>query len=674
MSGDLSEKFGKAGLTLRILIFSFLWCIFNTVVFGALLVGTNTNLMIPSFLLLIVEAILTRAINSAYQFTPQEWAVFFSIAMSGLMMTPAWETGDMWHSATNIAFLRGFVRVYATNLETWHTLEAPVPDLWIVKDSSAVNAYLYGGPIMLDLYLPTILFYIVNWISLYLAFHFLAIVFRKPWIDVERLPFPWQRPLYEALKSAKGLEDRPSLFNLNKNRWFWLGFLLGAVSASLDVIAIWFGIYIPTMYEFQKYEINLAPYLGEIFPSNLWQLGWESWAVAATILMPIDVLNTAIIFWVLLEGVCVWINFVTGSTPAGDYWTNGVETGVIRHRLLFVGRPPGAFGPIFIALPLILIWRARKQIIHSIKAAVSGAPREEGEPHSWRTIWIGFILCFIAWYISMLASGAPWHIVWTFIMLTLFFIFSARWCAETGGVLFPTHNLDQHYNIFYDTLPLQATGTLGLNTASVATTLYAGNWYHWWVPLIPMEPTLVGFKFAQETKTDNRDISLAIIFSTIIGIVIAIPLGIWMFHNWGASILYERMLELGGIATTYEGWPPLVPFLNSNQSWLDFYTIPDLPVWWITGFIIIVLMEILRTRFTWFFLNPIGIVVGSGAMCEWFYDGNLVLAWIIKQLSFKVLGGRGYERIIVPIACGLMIGYALFFMMLQIPAVFAVII
>jgi len=83
-------------------------------------------------------------------------------------------------------------------------------------------------------------------------------------------------------------------------------------------------------------------------------------------------------------------------------------------------------------------------------------------------------------------------------------------------------------------------------------------------------------------------------------------------------------------------------------------------------------MEILRTRFAWFFLNPIGIVVGSGPMCEWFYDGNLVLAWIIKQLSFRILGGKGYERIIVPIACGLLIGYAFFFMLLQMPALFTV--
>jgi len=668
----MSEKLERAGLTPRMLAFSIVWCIFNTVVFGALFVGTNTNLMIPTFFLLIVEAAIAKFVSSKYQFTPQEWAVFFSVAMSGLMTTPAWETGDMWHQGTNIAFMRSLIRVYAVNFETWNTLKAPVSDLWIVKDSAAVNTYLYGGPVPWGLYAPVIGFYIVNWISIYLAFHFLSIVFRKQWIDVERLPFPWQRPLYETLKSAKSMEDRPSLWSIGKNKWYWIGFMLGAIFCIMDVAAIYFGVYIPTMTEFQKYSIDLTPYLGEVFPTNMWNMGWESWAVAATILMPMDVLNTAVIFWVIFEGLCVWINFVTGSTPAGDFWTNGVETGMIRHRLLLVGRPSGAFGPIFIALPLILIWRARKSIVSSLRGAISGAPREETEPHSWRTVWIGFITCFVVWYATMLASGAPWHIFWTFMMLTLFFIFSARWCAETGGVLFPTHNLDQHYNIYYDTLPLQATGTLGLNTASVTTTLYAGNWYHWWVPLIPMGPSMVGFKFAQETKTRSRDISIAVIVATVIGIIIAVPLAMWMFHSWGASILYERMLELGGIATTYEGWPPLVPFLQSGQSWFDFYTIPDLPAWWTAGFVLIVVIEFLRTRFAWFFLNPIGIVVGTGAMCEWFYDGNLVLAWIIKQAAFRVLGGKGYERIVVPIACGLMVSYAFFFMFLQIPVLFRV--
>jgi len=668
----MSEKLEKAGLTPRMLVFSIVWCIFNTVVFGALFVGTNTNLMIPTFFLLIVEAAIAKAVSSKYQFTPQEWAVFFSVAMSGLMTTPAWETGDMWHQGTNIGFLRSLIRVYAVNFESWNTLGAPVSDLWIVKDSAAINTYLYGGSVPWGLYAPVIGFYIANWISVYLAFHFLSMVFRKQWIDVERLPFPWQRPLYESLKSAKSMEDRPSLWSVGKNRWYWIGFLIGGTSAIVDVVAIWFGVYIPTMTEFQKYSIDLTPYLGEVFPTNMWSLGWESWAVAATILMPMDVLNTAIIFWVIFEGICVWINFVTGSTPTGDFWTNGVETGIIRHRLLLVGRPPGAFGPVLIALPLILIWRARKSIVSSLKAAISGAPAEEGEPHSWRMVWIGFIACFVLWYVTMLASGASWTSLWTFIMLTLFFILSARWCAETGGVLFPTHNLDQHYNIYYDTLPLQATGSLGLNTASTTTTLYAGNWYHWWVPLIPMGPSMVGFKFAQETKTRNRDISIAIIVATVIGIMIAVPLSIWMFHSWGASILYERMLELGGVATTYEGWPPLIPFLQSGQSWFDFYTIPDLPAWWTAGFIMVLVIEFLRTRFAWFFLNPIGIIVGTGAMCEWFYDGNLVLAWIIKQLAFRALGGKGYERIVVPIACGLMVSYAFFFMFLQIPVLFRV--
>lgn len=663
----MSEKLEKAGLTPRMLAFSIIWCIFNTIVFGALLVGTNTNMMIPSFLLLVVEAAVMKALGSKYQFTPQEWAVFFSVAMSGLLTSPNWETGDLWHQGTNIAFMRAFIRVYGVNLETWHTLGAAVPDMWVVKDEVAVNAYLYGGVVPWDLYAPVMAFYIVDWISLFLAFHFLAIIFRKQWLDVERLPFPWQRPLYETLKSAKELEGRPSLWNIAKNKWYWFGFLIGGLWAVADISAIYFGVYIPTMTEFQKYSIDLTPYLGDVFPSNLWGLGYEPWAVAATILMPMDVLNTAVIFWVLCEGLCVWINFVTGSTPAGDYWTNGVETGIIRQRLLFMGRPPGAFGPVLIAVPLILIWRARKSLSGSLKAAVSGAPRDEDEPHSWRMVWIAFTACFIVWYANMLASGASWTIFWTFIMLILFFIFSSRWMAETGGVLFPTHNLDQQYNVFFDHLPMAATGTIGNNTASVASVLYAGNWYHWWVPLLPMEPSLVGFKFAQETKTRTRDISIAVIVATVIGIVVAIPTAIWMFHYWGASVLYARMLELSGIVVTWADWPPLVPWLQSGQPYLDFYAHLDIAPWFAAGFIIVLLIEFLRTKFAWFFLNPIGIVVGTGSMNEWFYDGNLAVAWIIKQLAFRTLGGRGYERIVVPIACGVIISYAFLFMLLQIP-------
>ena len=665
----MSEKLKKAGLTPRMLLFSIVWCVVNNIVFGALAIGSSTSVMIPLAFMLMAEAFITRAISPKYQFTPQEWAVFFSVAMSGLLCSPHYGVGDLWHLGTNIAFLRGFLRTYAVAFETWHTFEAPVSGLWIVKDPVAVDAYLYSGPIPWSLFAPVIGFWILNWISLFLAFHFLAIIFRKQWIDVERLPFPWQRPLYETLKSAKAMEGRPSLWNIGKNIWYWIGFLIGAVSAIIDVASIWFGFSPPFMTAALYYAFDLNPYFFDVFPSGLWWWSWTSWGIAFAILAPMDVLNSILFFWILGPGIGMWLNWITGTTPAGDDWTNGAETGIFKWRIMLGGRSSSIFAPVFIALPLILIWRARKTIIRSFKAAISGAPREEDEPHSWRTVWIGFIVCFLVWYASMIAAGASWHVFWSFLMLTLNFILQARLMAETGGIRFNTHFLDQQFNMYYDMLPLYATGEFGNNVTSLTAVMYSTEWYHWWAPLLPMGPSLVGFKFGYETKTRARDISIAMIIATVIGIVIAVVVGIWMFYYWGASVLYTRIIELGGIAVTYEDWPPLIDHLNSGESFFEYYGLPsDFWGWWIAGFILVVIIEFLRRRFAWFFLNSMGIILGAGWVYD-FYMGSVLIAWVIKQLSFRVLGGKGYERIVVPAACGVAIGFAVFFMLLQVPVV-----
>jgi len=665
----VSEKLEAMGLTPRIIVFSIFWCIFNTLIFGVLLVGSYTNAYIPCFLLLVIEAAIARFLGSKYQFSAQEWAVYFSIAMSGLMTTPYWGNADLWHQGTNDAFLRSFLRIYATAFESWNTFEAPVPDVWIVKDKAIVSSYLYGGPVPWHLYAPVIVFWIVNWLSLYLAFHFLAVIFRRQWIEDEKLPYPHARAIYEVIKNAKGLENRPILWNISQNKWFWLGFVIGGILAITDVAVVWFGIYSPLIGEFQNYHIDLRPYLEGVFPARLWDLHWYWPGLAVALLMPMDILNTAIIFWIICEGFFTWINFVTGTTPAGDYWGNGNTSGIIRFEWMFTSGGGGNFSPLFTAIPLMLLWRARKHIIRSIRDAISGAPRETEEPYSWRTVWLGFIICFIIWYISMIATGAPWYIFWSFIVLVLLFLFFARWMAEMGGLHHPCHDVTQHGIMYYGLLPIDISGNITLNSSNMAMVMAVGNWNTWWAPMFPMGRDLMAFKFGYETKTRSRDIGLAIILATTIGIVIAVPVAIWMLHHWGASILYLRMHggELQYIVQEYSY--SFIPWLQSGDKWFTYTATPSdlLLGWWIAGFIIIIIMEVCRTKFAWFFLNPMALPIAVGAISGWFFSGSIVFAWIIKQATFRVLGGVGYERIIVPIIVGWLIGYATLFMILQLP-------
>lgn len=647
----------EAGFTPRVVLFSILWCVINTVVFGALLIGTNSNGYIPFLTLLFIEAFLTRLIGPKFQFTIQEWAVFLTFQMSGLLGCISYNaTSDMWHLGTYRAFYRGFVKYFGTVFEAIHTHNAPVSSVMFLQREDALNGYLYGGAIDWAGWMTPILFYILSWTSMYIGMHFLSIIFRKPWIEDEELPFPFQQPLYEVLKRAKK-HERPSLWDMKllENKIFWIFFILAAIYQTLNAMNWWWGTNFP-----MGYTVNLVPYLYESFPCNLWSFTLDAAPIAAAYLMPLDVLATAAFSFIFFEGFINWLNVASGSMPRMDFgsnqWLNGTEQGLIKYNLLFGGWHGTGYGPIYVAIPLILVWRARRRIVDSIRGAIAGTT-EEGEAHSWRTVWLGFIICTIIWYATVLWAGAPPIIILSYFGLIGLFLWSARYIAETGGagVYVDQFEFDQNLMMYLE--PLRLTGNLGFNTPSATSLLIIHTYTGWAAQHQPMLPSLTLFKIGAETKTHPKAISLAMILATILGIVIAVPLGIWTYYHYSATYLYARLLEHEGIVYQLGGWPAGWPYLEAQpQSYAEFNGIPDYWAWFAGGIILIFVIEFLRTRFTWFFFNPIGVVFGVGGPAVWLYGGNILAAFVLKWLTLRIGGAEGYRKIGVSAASGLLLG------------------
>jgi len=659
--GESSSKplsLRELGFTPRIVIFSIVWGIFNTIIFGALLIGVNSNPYIPFLTLIFMETFLMRAINRKLQFSIQEWTVFLTFEMSGFLGCVSYNaTSDLWHIGTYRAFYRGFVKYFGTVFEALRTHNAPVSSVMFLWRDDVVNGYLYGGSIDWAGWAPSIIFYILNWASMYVGMHFLSIIFRKIWIEEEELPFPWQQPLYEFLKRAKEYE-RPSLWSLKplENKVFWLFFLLGVIYQALNVSNWWWGT------EFmQSYTVNLIPMFYEAFPCNLWSFTLVPTTIAAAYLMPLDVVGTAAFSFVFFEGFINWLNIVTGSVTRMDFWSNqwlnGSEQGLIKYHLLFGGWHGCGFGPIYIAIPLVLVWKARRRIIDSIKKAVKGIPADEGEAHSWRTVWLGFIICTIIWYATVLWAGAPPEFIISYFGLIGLFLWTARYIAETGGAGVYVEQFEFDHNLMMYLEPLRATGILGFNTPSAVSLLNIHTYTGWAAQHQPLMPSLVLFKIGAETKTHPRVISIAMLIAMVLGIVIAVPLGIWTYFHHSATFLYGRLLEHEGIVYQLGGWPPGWPYLEAQpKSYAEFVGIPDYYSWFLGGIILIFVLEFLRARFTWFFFNPIGVVFGVGGPAHWFYGGNMIIAFILKWFTLKIGGADAYNKVGVTAASGLLLG------------------
>ena len=70
-----------------------------------------------------------------------------------------------------------------------------------------------------------------------------------------------------------------------------------------------------------------------------------------------------------------------------------------------------------------------------------------------------------------------------------------------------------------------------------------------------------------------------------------------------------------------------------------------------------VLLFLLRSRFPWWPVNPIGLIVG-GSYWAHFYLTSIFLAWFAKLVILKTGGAAAYQRF-RPFFLGLVVGYSL---------------
>jgi len=146
---------------------------------------------------------------------------------------------------------------------------------------------------------------------------------------------------------------------------------------------------------------------------------------------------------------------------------------------------------------------------------------------------------------------------------------------------------------------------------------------------------------------------IAQLVAIIIGTVVSIPIVLWWFYTYGVNRVFFTSL----------------PFIEaSGQKWAQSYrtitadaitphapnTTFTLPMF-IIGIILAVVLYMLRARFPWFMLTPIGLVMALTWNCGDMWVPFLV-ALIAKWLTFRIGGATLYEKKGLPIAVGLITG------------------
>jgi hypothetical protein len=145
-------------------------------------------------------------------------------------------------------------------------------------------------------------------------------------------------------------------------------------------------------------------------------------------------------------------------------------------------------------------------------------------------------------------------------------------------------------------------------------------------------------------KTRARDILIIMIVCSVVGAITANFISIWWVHRFGLKNL-SVYLPFDGLSTSYTN----SAFPITSDIFLS-HTLG--------GALITILIYALRMRFTWFFLNPIGIALSLFSP-TWYGFPNLLIALLVRWLVFKIGGSKLWEEKALPFLIGWTAGYSM---------------
>ena len=556
---------------------------------------------------------------------------------------------------------------------------------WALLDNrEVVRGFYEGGSTM---YRPEVL---VAWgrpLLLWTSFVFALItalflinaLLRKQWTENEKLSYPViQIPLALSTRTKRVLSSR----------LLWYGF---ALAAGIDLLN-GLGHFFPAIPQIPIVHIdNLRSYLTER-PWNAMGNVWFSlypFAIGVCFLLPLDLAFSCwffFIFWKLqrvaasalgvqIPGfpfvndqtaggylalclVALWVSrkylkdlylrIVGGERPTDA--TKALARGLLLGLLLFglvyllavlvrlgaTGSVVFGFAGVGVVVLCASVWRVRRGFFDD----TSGSPlddRDEALPYRVSALLLVCCLGYVGWFLHRL--GMRWEVVPLFVAIYLAIAVAiARMRAELGP---PAHDLhyagpDRMMGRFFG---YKALG--GPTLAALALTWFFNRAYRGHA----IAPSLEGFKLAQQTRMSARRMLIAMLVALALGILS----GFWSMLHIGYKHGMEASVVGPGHWFGFEPYRDLHSFVSSPLP-------PNTEATIATGVGVscALLLALLRLRFAWWPLHPVGYAVsGSWSMDQlWF---PMFVSWVFKAVILRYGGAKAYRKAI-PFFIGLVLG------------------
>ncbi|MBS7612964.1 hypothetical protein KEJ48_01765 [Candidatus Bathyarchaeota archaeon] len=563
------------------------------------------------------------------------------------------------HFQNNVNFPVSIARL---TLFTEPPLRSILENMWWMPPYNVIQLIHIGGvETNWGAWANAIVFWSLYFIVFYLLTSSIMLLFRHRWIDVERLPFPYVVAAYDVVERVSG---EPNV--KRTMRWFILGFIVAL------------------LFEIQILCTNLFPWWPDI-------LAWRGTATDSTsphgcvCLYSTDIITRTLAWWpgytknihpvliyylapleVLLS---VWVFFVVLIILAQiayllGYYTGIFDAGSACRILGFAGfKMSPLFGDPYnfgwmtmiggtVAIATMVIFNAREQLARTIRSAIYGvrSPEEAHEPFSYRQVYMFIVVSVVIVMAYLLSAGLNIGTALIVLLalgflypLSTTYIFGLTGCGYAfEGTVWPSWPL----RFIWPQAPRDYTSEWLMSKMFMH---YAQN--------IPSQGpgggalyTMQCLKMGSLTKVNLRDIYMLLIITTIVSVFVGSATRVWMINLLGAG----RIPLKGGCSILSWCW---------NEASAERYNeMPSeaLLEYGIGGFVIIMALFALRTRFLWWPLHPVGFILATAISPNWMREWNAFLeAWIAKFITLRIGGSKAYEEYGVPFACGGIAGYAL---------------
>jgi hypothetical protein len=508
-----------------------------------------------------------------------------------------------------------------------------IPAWFSPTEHNAVESFFLGNAsVPWSLWIAPLAAWCSFLLALVIASSCLALIIQRQWITHERLSFPLAQIPLELIAEAGPDADRRG--RLTAVRVFWLGFIISFCIKFWNRLAN----FLPSLPGIPLGPVALMAQqtTGPMAAFGEMDLVLWPWLIAIAYLIPKELSFSCWAFWFLRIGLA-FIAIAAGAPPRSpEGWLGDTAFPAFAFQ---------GFGAI-LALTVWAGWRARRHLQRACQIAFSrrsGADDgDEPLPYRWSLIALALSYGWMVYFCCMI--GARVWVGMGLIALILMFYLMWTWLrAETGlGLLLFPLFIDDMWDAMGNGIfrPQEVIAVMSVRWtyfpgAGSTAQLVSGN-------------VLEGMKIADSARIRTRPLvygmAVALVLSLVLGVYVTLT-GIYGygFHNLRAA-------DSSWLSSQINWGAGHIFAAISTPSQLD----PRALAGMAAGAAIAIALGLLRLRFWWWPLHPVGFLAAHSWGMQWFYMPFFV-GWLGKALVTRYGGLRLYRQT-VPLAVGLVSG------------------